>query len=114
MSHLWEVDHPYYGAEGEFVQFETLDELLEHANLYDPDLNHIYRWDWHVPDPADYDELEPMPDHDTLTLFVVMPRKSRLTSWSAPVDRGDEEKVRAFLAGERVLGALKKVWEPLL
>lgn len=112
--HLWEVDHPSFGAEGELVEFETLDELIQHVNAYGGDLNHIYRWDWDRPDPLDYDELEPMPDHDTLTLFVVMPRKSRLTSWSAPVTEADEAKVREFLTSDRVLGEVKATWEPLL
>lgn len=110
MSHLWEINHPYYGAEGTVSEFDSIDELIEHANSYDADINHVYRWDWLVPD-AQCDG--PDAPH-LLVLFVVLPRKVKFLQWQAPVTEADEDKVREFLASARVLGALRKMWEPIL
>jgi hypothetical protein len=51
---------------------------------------------------------------ETLTLFIVLQRKSRIVNWVAPVAPDDEEKVHGFLASDRVLGALRRTWAPLL
>jgi hypothetical protein len=51
---------------------------------------------------------------ETLTLFVILQRKSRIVNWTCPVGPDDEEKVREFLAGDRILGALRRTWTPLL
>lgn len=112
MTHLWEIDHPYYGADGSGpILLGSLDELIENSRDFSADMNHIYRWDWDRYDPDDFDGEAP---EDTLTLYVVMPRKSQLTSWSAPVTEADEPKVREFLTSDRVLGALRTMWEPFL
>lgn len=116
------TSHPYYGAEGfgeyGITEFETLDDLIENARVYDEDLNFVYRWDWYVPDPRDYAdggvlEGEEYPD-ETLTLFIILQRKSRIVNWRCPVTEADEEKVREFLTSDRVLGALRRTWAPLL
>lgn len=112
-----ESPHPYYGAEGPEEEFETLDELIECVNAYDEDMNFVYRWDWYVPaqeDIALYAEEGEEPPREKLILFVVLQRKSRFVNWSAPVTEADEEKVREFLTGDRILGALRRTWEPLL
>lgn len=105
--------HPYYGAEGEPTKFDSLDELIDTVNGYDADMNHIYRWDWNQSDPDDYEDDEEVPG-ETLTLFVILQRKSRCVSWTVPVTPDDEPRVREFLASDRVLGALRSMWAPLL
>jgi hypothetical protein len=119
MATIRDTAHPYYGAEGTgeygLTEFDTVDELIEHANGYDEDMNFVYRWDWNIPDPRDYEDPEdgPIPP-ETLTLFVILQRKSRIVNWVAPVTADDEEKVREFLASDRILGALRRTWAPLL
>lgn len=111
------IDHPYYGAEGEATRFDSVNDLIEHANSYDEDLNFVYRWDWEVPDEdmiEAYKEDGLEEPSETLTLFVVLQRKARIINWVATVTAADEPKVREFLAGDRVLGALGRTWEPLL
>jgi hypothetical protein len=116
-KHLWEIYHPYYGAEafdgGNDGECETLDELIHMVHSYDQDMNHVYRWDWMRYDPRDYGEDEEVPG-DELVLFVVLQRKSRFVNCKCPVTETDEDKVREFLASDRILGALKLMWEPLL
>lgn len=118
MSSIRNTPHPYYGAEADrdyVTEFETLDEMIQWASSYDEDMNFVYRYDWDVPDPDDYDESlgEVMPP-ETLTLFVVLQRKSRFLNLVTPVTEDDEEKVRAFLASDRILGSLRRTWAPLL
>lgn len=117
MTHLWQIDHPYYGADGYPNKFESFAEMREAADALDEDMNHIYRWDW-----IDYQQ----PHHDglfvagedrskqELKLFFVMPRKSAFMAWSCPVGHDQEAEVLAWLRGPRVAGALRKLWEPLL
>jgi hypothetical protein len=120
MGTIRDTPHPYYGAEAERdyqTEYETLDEMIQWAASYDEDMNFVYRWDWYVPPQEDIalaaEEGEEMPS-ETLTLFVVLQRKSRFLNISAPVTTGDEEKVREFLASDRILGALRRTWAPLL
>jgi len=115
------TSHPYYGAEayGEngIVEMEDLDELISTANDYDEDLNFVYRWDWHVPSEseiADAEEDGEEPLRETLTLFVVLQRKSRFANWVCPVGPDDEARVREFLTSDRILGALRRTWAPIL
>ncbi|MBM0239372.1 hypothetical protein JNW88_23535 [Micromonospora sp. ATA32] len=116
-SHLWEIDHPYYGADGHSTKFDSFAELREAADDLDEDMNHVYRWDW-----VDYSQ----PQHDDLflegedrssqelRLFLVLPRKSMFLNWSCPISHEQETEVLEWLRGPRVLGALRKLWEPLL
>jgi len=110
--------HPYYGAEGTgpygLEEYDTLDDLMEAVNGCDEDMNFVYRWDWAVPDPADYEDGEEEYPGETLTLFIILQRKSRITNWTCPVTQADEPRVREFLASDRVLGSLRRTWAPLL
>jgi hypothetical protein len=117
MKRLWEIDHPYYGADGYSTKFDSFAELRAAADAMDEDMNHIYRWDW-----VDYSQ----PHHDNLMLndaerakqefriFAVMPRKSAFLEWSCPITHDQEIEVLEWLRGPRVLGALRTLWEPLL
>lgn len=115
--HLWEIDHPYYGADGYLNEVESFAELRESVDAADADMNHVYRWDW-----TDYTQ----PQHDdlfvdgedrtrqTFTVFLLMPRKSGFWSVSCPIAHDQEAEVLEWLRGPRVLGALRTLWEPLL
>jgi hypothetical protein len=102
---LYEIDHPYYGADGHVEEFEHLDDLISAVNAYDEDWNHVYRWDWLIPDGEEWADL---------VLYVVLQRKSQFLQWSAPASRLDEPKVREFLSSDRIAGALRRMWEPIL
>lgn len=118
-KHLWEIDHPYYGPDGSggAVEFESFAELREAVDQLDEDMNHVYRWDW-----KDYSQ----PIHDDLFLdgedrgrqefhvVLVLPRKSMFLEWRCPITHDQETEVLAWLRSGRVLGALRRLWEPVL
>jgi hypothetical protein len=108
MTHLWEIHHPYYGAEGHAEQVDTFAELRASVDPSDEDMNHVYRWDWQVADEHDDDK------RDRLYVFLAMPRKSGFWSVSCPISRDQEAEVLEWLRGPRILGALRTLWEPLL
>ncbi|MFF2612675.1 hypothetical protein [Kitasatospora sp. NPDC058046] len=105
-QHLWELDHPYYGAEGYLNECESWAEFAEHIapHLYS-DLNHLYRWDWHKPGHHEWEGEE------ELGLFFIMPRKSSCMSYTIPVTEADEPAVRAYLAD--MTKHVAALWEPI-
>lgn len=117
MSHLWEIDHPFFGPDDNANDCETFAELRQRVDRLDDHMNHVYRWDW-------IDWSQPM--HDDLFLdneergkqefkvFLILPRKSMLISFTCAVTHDDEPEVREWLQSDRVLGALRRHWEPLL
>jgi hypothetical protein len=118
VKHLWEIDHPYYGAEGYVNEAESFAELREIVDRSDEDYNPVVRWDW-----ADYSQ----PHHDdlflegedrskeTFTVYLIMPRKNgRAWSVTCPIAKEQEPEVLEWLRGPRVLGYLRTLWEPLL
>ncbi|PZF98527.1 hypothetical protein [Micromonospora deserti] len=117
MKRLYEIDHPYYGPEGYTEDLESFAELREVVEASDEDMSFVYRWDW-----FDYSR----PQHDSLfvegedrskqelRLFMVQPRKSQFWIVTCPVTHGQHDEVLTWLRGPRVLGALRKLWEPLL
>ena len=104
MPHLWEIDHPYIGAEGYAERVDSFAELRAAVDEIDEDLNFVYRWDWHT----DGDSGE------EFAVYVLMPRKEGFWSITCPISRDQEAEVLEWLRGPRVLGALRKWWEPLL
>jgi hypothetical protein len=60
--HLWEIDHPYYCAEGNYFktgQHSTWDSWQAFAEdtvftTGDRDLNFLFRWDWRKPGHHDW------------------------------------------------------------
>ncbi|TKJ24348.1 hypothetical protein [Blastococcus sp. CCUG 61487] len=115
--HLWEVDHPYYSTHGNYFSrdyhaaYGSWVEFVEDAGDDDLDMNLVYRWDWQVPDPDDYEPDEEMPP-ETLDLFYVGQRKAIHRSVSVTVQREDEPAIRDWL----IVRAehMRRVWEPLL
>lgn len=118
MPHLWEYDHPYYCAEGNYYKADNHERYESWADftgelwfIGDRDLNLLFRWDWKSP------RREPDPDYrsdspDSLLLFFVQQRKARQYSCQITVTDEDEPAVRAFLAD--CAQKMREVWEPLL
>lgn len=107
MTHLWEIDHAYYGAEGYLEEVESFEALREMVDSTDEDLNHVYRWDW-KPAKPEWDQEE------TFHVFMVLPRKNQFWSLSCPISRDQEDEVLEFLKSDRVFGALREMWAPLI
>jgi len=118
MTHLWEIDHPYYAADGFENECESFEHLRHDVDQCDEDMNHIYRWDWIDWQQPFHDDLfvpgEYRSKKQTLRIHMVQPRKSRFISFSCPVTHDDEAAVLEWLRGPRVLGALAKLWEPIV
>lgn len=111
--HLWEIDHPYYAAEGNYYQrdrhtrygsWAEFTETLFHSG--DRDLNLVYRWDWHPADPDDQGGT------DELLLFFMQQRKAIACSASIAVTKADEPAVRKWL--EECAQTIAAIWEPIV
>lgn len=117
MTHLWEVDHPYYCEAGNFYQrdmhneFSSWDEFKT-TTLFDGDrdMNLLVRWDWHRwtndPDPFLRRDVP-----DELTLHFVLQRKAILCSVGITVTEADEPAVREWL--EKCARTTAAIWEPI-
>jgi hypothetical protein len=117
VTHLWEIDHPYYCSEGNFYKtglanrFESWTEFTE-TTFYsgDHDQNLAFRWDWtswrRHPDP---DLRSDSPDE--LHLFFVLQRKAILCSAAIQVTDEDEPAVRAWLVDRAK--TITAMWAPL-
>lgn len=112
MTNLWEVDHPYYAAEGNFYKnglhsvFSSWGEFTREA-FYggDRDLNLVYRWDWHKPGFHEWDGSE------ALHVFFILPRKAICCSVEISVTEEDQDAVRSWLTEcAQTVGA---IWAPL-
>ncbi|MFI8448211.1 hypothetical protein [Streptomyces erythrochromogenes] len=117
-AHLWDVDHPYYCAEGNYFKpgqhtpFESWADFTDTTfHSGDRDLNLLIRWDWKAwsrePD-QDPDE----PAKDELLLFFVLQRKAWLCSVGIAITDEDEPAVRAWLT--ECAQTMRATWEPLL
>lgn len=116
---LWDVDHPYYCAEGNYyarpseglhTRYDSWALFIEDWGSTDPDMNLVFRWDWRRADPADYSNGEEMPA-DTLRVFWVLQRKAILRSTECTVTEDDEPAVRKWLT-ERAR-TIAAIWAPL-
>jgi len=117
MAHLWEINHPFFGAEDHVNQCASFTELKASIDALDDGMNFVYRWDWRDWSQPHYDELylpgEVWGEPD-FAVYLVMPRKSALTSFTCPIAHEQEPDVLAWLRSDRVLGNLRRWWEPLL
>jgi hypothetical protein len=118
MTHLWEIDHPYYAPDGYANECESFEELKHNVGQCDEDMNFIYRWDWFDPQAPCNDSLF-LPDEwrggrNKLTVHMIQPRKSRFINFWCPVTHDQEDEVLVWLCGPRVAGHLRKWWEPVL
>lgn len=119
-KHLWEVDHPYYWAEGSFhergmhVRHDSWAEFIQEMGDADEDLNLVCRWDWKQdePDEDSGGNAPPVPaGTGTLTVFYVVQRKAYTFSHEVAVTSADEPAVRAWL-GQK-WRHLQRLWTPL-
>lgn len=115
---LYESDHPYYAAEGNYYTgwgenyhtYDSWDAFLAEWDDADLDMNLIYRWDWDVPDPRDYED-EPLPA-ETLNLYYMGQRKALAWSVHVEVSRDQEPEIRDWLKVRAQ--RMREIWEPLL
>lgn len=116
MTHLWEVDHPYYCNEGNFYErgmhevYGSWADFIADWGATDPDLNLVFRWDWKRADPADYEEGGELPP-DTLNVYWVLQRKAILRSTECIVTEADEPAVREWLA--KRAETVAAIWQPI-
>lgn len=125
MKHLWEYDHPYYCEQGNYLaspakhgyldvdqNYATWADFMEDWGNTDPDLNLVFRWDWHawhIEFPEDYPDGA---EKHQLDLFFMLQRKAFNKSVSITVTEDDEPAVRAWLT--RRAQAMVALWEPLI
>lgn len=105
---LWEPDHPYYCADGNFYKAgchnlcDSWQEFCDLVKGWDPDLNLLFRWDWFVPDDG---------ERQTLQTFWIGQRKALQYSYECPVSSEDEPEVRAWL--EERAKTIAAIWAPI-
>lgn len=109
VAHLWDVDHPYYCAEGNYFEtgqhtrWDSWQEFAEDTVFVtgDRDLNLLFRWDWQRDG-----------DRHTLLLFFVIQRKGFNCSQEIAVTEADEPAIRTWLT--ECAQTMRATWEPLL
>lgn len=117
MPHLWEIDHPYYAADGHEETVDSFAALKHHVDHSDEDMNVVYRWDWHDASQSIHDDLyygDQDRSKEELSVHLLLPRKSRFWSIRCPIAKAQEFEVLEWLSGPRCLGYLRKLWEPVM
>ena len=110
MTHLWEVNHPYYMNEGnyykagEHTSFKSIDDFLAEWGNADHDMNRVHRWDW--------EEGENKDGRGLFSVFFVLQRKARLLSCDVDVHRSDESRVKEYLLPYAELES--RLWMPFM
>lgn len=115
MTHLWEVEHPYYCSTTNdgMEDYESWQNMRESWDAYDGELNMLVRWDWVKPNPDDWDEDDPdRPTRDYLELYFLLQRKGRINGSRCPITEADEDSVREWLLARSI--DLRRVWAPLV
>lgn len=118
--HLWEVDHPYYCAEGNYFKtgqhtvFASWKDFLDETVFVsaDRDQNFLIRWDWQTDRTPGEPLVRGIDGDDRLLLFFVLQRKAILCSVEIVVTEADEPVVRKFLI--ECAETMRATWEPLL
>ncbi len=117
MTHLWEIKHPYYGADGYADAVESFADLRQIVDASAEDMNVVYRWDWTDWSQPHFDDLF-IEDEDRskeeFTVYLLMPRKEGFWSVTCPITKDQEAEVLEWLRGPRVLGYLRTLWAPIL
>jgi hypothetical protein len=114
VTHLWEIDHPYYAAEGNYFatgwhnHFASWEAFTAETHFYkgDRDQNLLYRWDWRKPGHHDWTGTE------MLSLYFVLQRKGICCSVEMPISEAHEPTVRRWL--DQCAGFLAAIWEPIV
>ena len=124
IKHLWEYDHPYYCNEGNYLaspvnhahlecwqKYDSWKAFFEDWGGTDPDLNLVFRWDWHAWH-LEYPEDYPGSEKHELTLFFMLQRKAFNKSVTVAVTEADEPAIREWL--RQRAKTVAAIWEPLL
>lgn len=115
MTHLWEVDHPYYcnqgnyyarGNEQPFAKYSSWAAFTDEQGESDFDMNLVFRWDWRKADP---DGEKWGNKTDELQIFFMGQRKGLYRWVEIEVSDTDEPAVKAWLS--RRWDYLKLLWE---
>lgn len=112
MTHLWEVNKPYYCEASSYFsserecktkfEYNSFDEFLEEWEDADYDMNLLFRWDWIAVDEYDEeDEIIPVPEGQepnyVLRLYYMLQRKGYKVSCHVTVTQADEQRVIEYL-----------------
>lgn len=112
MTHLWEVEHDYYGGANGAERFDSLDELDDELTRKSADVdgaNFAYRWDWLLPGPFNGDPDGP----ELFRITFVSPRVSALWALEVAVTREQEPQVLALIH-KHLVPWLRQMWAPIL
>lgn len=123
---FWEVNHPYLPPEGNFFanwmqmqgynhEYDTWEDFLDDMKDADEDYNFLYRWDFHAPDPDDYDIEEDLGDElppSQLKFVYILQRKANFFYVAINNPRlEDEESIREYLTEK--WEHMRRLWAPL-
>jgi hypothetical protein len=103
VTHLWEVEHPYYCHGYYSESFESWADMKAAADDMDGEYNLLIRWDWH--------SVDDVYDVETLELAFAQQRKGLTMTWSCPIGAADEDDVRSWLIARSI--DLRRLWAPL-
>jgi hypothetical protein len=104
VTHLWEIEHPYYCNDGNyyaagnkqpFERYESWADFFEAEGNSDLDMNLVFRWDWRKADPQD--------EHwgnkkDELLIYFMGQRKGLYRWVKIEINDSNEAAVREWLA----------------
>lgn len=104
MTHLWEIQHPYYCNDGNyyapghsqpFERYESWARFVEDEGGSDLDTNLVFRWDWRKADSTD--------EHwgnkkDELLIYFMGQRKGLYRWVEIEINDSDEPAVKEWLA----------------
>jgi hypothetical protein len=117
MTHLWEVNHPYYGSAAWIAdmhdEYDSFEAFLDSEGQADMDYNCLVRWDWREGEEWDLPAFngDKTVRNGMLCLYFFQQRKGYLRSIFVKVARWDEEQVRDYLLPR--FAYLKELWLPL-
>lgn len=104
MTHLWEIDHPYYCNQGNYYA-PGMDQPTEHYDSWshffddegdsDFDMNLVFRWDWRKADPNEENWGN---EKDVLLIFWMGQRKGLYRWTDIDITDADEPAVKEWLS----------------
>lgn len=113
-------EHPYYCSESNYYtnyqndpgqQYDSWESFMSEFGDSDPDMNLVFRWDWKIPDPADYEGAEDEMPGEQVHIFFVLQRKGIFCCHQVNVTVADEPAIRAWLT-ERAK-TIAAIWAPI-
>lgn len=112
MTRLWETDHPGTCEPGDrdhpigtnHHAFGSWAEFIEWWGHRENDTRLVFRWDW-------YEAYDQEADEDAVSINYVHQAAAQLHTAEVTVDKGDEPKVRRWLAAQKKV--LLAGWAPL-